>query len=123
MKKSISVFATLFIHTLVTAQIGEVKVSGNQAKIYDGEGRFTHRYVDLSSGYELVGYNSKYIVVRYQDQARIYDSDGKYTYKYAPICNSCKLVNVGPTAILIKQGNMTKYYDFEGKYTNKYTYD
>ena len=114
---------TLLIHTVATAQIGEVKVSGNQAKIYDGQGRFTHKYVDLNSGYELAGYNSNYIVIRYTDQARIYDASGKYTYKYAPICNSCKIVNVGPTAILIKQGNMTKYYDFEGKYTNKYTYD
>ncbi len=108
---------------IANAQIGEVKVTGNQAKIYDESGTNTNRYVSMNSGYELLGYNSKFIVMKDGNQAKIFDAKGNFTNKYVGLCSNCKVVNVSPTAILVKDGNMTKYYDFEGNYTNKYTSD
>ena len=108
---------------IANAQIGEVKVAGNQAKIYDESGTNTNRYVSMNSGYELLGYNSKFIVMKDGNQAKIFDAKGNFTNKYVGLCSNCKVVNVSPTAILVKDGNLTKYYGFDGNYTNKYTSD
>lgn len=123
MNKLFVVATMLLTFGTVNAQIGEVKVSGNQAKIYDENGINTNRYVSLNSNSELVGYNSKFIVIIEGNQAKIFDSKGNFTYKYVPICSNCVVKKVTSSAILVKQGNMTKYYDFEGNYTNKYTTD
>ena len=123
MKRFLLMATMLLIYGAVNAQIGEVKVSGNQAKIYDESGNNTNRYVSLNSNSELVGYNSKFIVIVEGNQAKIIDSKGNFTYKYVSICSNCSVKKVTTSAILVKDGNMTKYYDFEGNYTNKYTTD
>ena len=122
MKKVFLLLVSMLINIgFANAQIGEVKVIGNQAKIYDESGSNTNRYVSMNSGYELLGYNSKFIVMKDGNQAKIFDAKGNFTFKYVGLCSNCKVVNVSPSAILVKDGNMTKYYDFDGNYTNKYT--
>ena len=121
MKTFFLMAAMLLTFNYLNAQIGEVKVVGNQAKIYDENGNNTNRYVSMNSGYELVGYNSQYVVIRDGNQAKIFDSKGNFTFKYVSLCANCKVVNITQSAILVKDGNMTKYYNFDGNYTNKYT--
>lgn len=105
------------------AQIGEVKVVGNLAKIYDDKARYTNYYVSIPSRGELLGYNATYIVVKDGNLAKIYDAKGHYTNKYVSLCSSCIVKNVTASAILVKEGRLVKYYDFNGHYTNKYTND
>lgn len=114
---------SLSIHMSTEAQIAEVKVQGNTARIYDDNGRYTNHYVSIPSHGELLGYNAHFIVVREANTARIYDAKGRYTNKYISLCSSCTVKNVSATAILVKEGRTVRYYDFEGRYTNKYTTD
>ncbi len=121
MKTLFLITAILLTFNYANAQIGEVKVIGNQARIYDENGNNNNSYVSMNSGYELLGYNSQYIVMKDGNQAKIFNAKGNFTFKYVSLCSNCKVVNVTPTAILVKDGNMTKYYNFEGNYTYKYT--
>ena len=121
MKQILSISFILLCFGFAQAQIGEVKIVGNQAKIYDEDAKFTYHSISMSSNAELADYNSKYIVIVDGNQAKIYDSKGSFTYKSINLCNNCTIRKVTNTAILVKEGNMVKYYDFEGKYTYKYT--
>lgn len=113
----------LSIHMSANAQIAEVKVQGNTARIYDDNGRYTNYYVSIPSHGELLGYNANYIVVRDGHLAKIYDAKGHYTNHYVSLCSTCIVKNVSANAILVKEGRLVKYYDFNGRYTNKYTND
>lgn len=121
MKQLLSFIILYLSLGFVQAQIGEVKVNGNQAQIYDENGRNTNFYVSLNAYAKLADYNSKYIVIEEGNQAKIYDSKGNFTFNYVPLCNKCTVLKVTNVAILVKEYNMIKYYDFQGRFTNKYT--
>jgi hypothetical protein len=122
-KSNLLFFFILAINMSTNAQIGEVKVVGNLAKIYDDKARYTNYYVSIPSRGELLGYNANYIVVKDGNLAKIYDAKGHYTNKYVSLCTSCTVKNVSASAILVKEGRLVKYYDFNGHYTNQYTND
>ncbi|MFN4914172.1 MAG: hypothetical protein ACK5FT_02530 [Sphingomonadales bacterium] len=105
------------------AQIGEVKVDGAYAKIYDENGRYTNRVVHLGSTKTLAGYNSQYIVVVDRAYAKIYDATGKDLNKSILLGDNKYIKHISGSAILVKDGNYVKYYDFDGRYTNKATLD
>jgi len=121
MKQFFLMAAMMLTYGSLNAQIGEVKVDGSAAKIYDDKGNYTGQYASLCSKCELAGYNSKYIVIIDGSAAKIYDSKGSYTGQYASLCSNCYVKNVSASAILIKDGSVTKYYDFKGSYTGNYT--
>ena len=109
----------LLIFGAVNAQIGDVKVDGSSAKIYDDKGNYSYKSISLCSKCELSGFNSNYVVITDGSNAKIYDSKGNYTYKSISLCSNCSVKNVTPSGILIKDGNTTKIYDFKGNYTYK----
>ena len=113
----------LSITYTMSAQIGEVKVEGPYAKIYDENGRYTNRVVHLGSNKTLAGYNSQYIVVVDRAYARIFDATGKDLNKSILLGDNKYIKHVSGSAILVKEGNYVKYYDFDGRYTNKSTLD
>jgi len=119
MKKLFLMATMLLMFGAVNAQIGDVKVDGSSAKIYDDKGKYTYKSISLCSNCELSGFNSNYIVITDGSSAKIYDSQGKFTYKSISLCSNCSVKNVTPSGILIKDGSKTKIYDFEGKYTYK----
>jgi len=119
MKKLILMATMLLTFGAVKAQIGDVKVDGSFAKIYDDKGKYTYKSIGLCSKCELSGFNSNYIVITDGSFAKIYDDKGKYTYKSIGLCSNCSVKNVTPSGILIKDGSKTKIYDFNGKYTYK----
>lgn len=123
MKPFLSIMFLLLIYGFAEAQIGEVKVIGNQAKIYDEDAKYTYHSISMNSTADLADYNSKYIVIVEGNQAKIFDSKGSFTYKYISLCNNCSIKKVTNTAILVKDGHTVKYYDFEGKFTYRYTSD
>lgn len=122
-EKFLLITSLCLIFNTAKGQIGEVKVVGNQAKIYNEDAQYTYKYISLSSNSILLGFNSKNIVIKDGNQAKIYDAGGNYTYKYISLCSSCRVVYVTPSAILVKDGNQVKYYNFDGSYTYKYTSD
>jgi hypothetical protein len=122
-KQTLTIFFLFGIIMSTNAQIGEVKVMGNLAKIYDDKARYTNYYVSIPSSGELLGYNANYIVVKDGNLAKIYDAKGHYTNHYVSLCSTCMVKNVTASAILVKEGRLVKYYDFNGRYTNKYTND
>jgi hypothetical protein len=115
-------FFLMSVYTM-NAQIGEVKVDGAYAKIYDENGRYTNRTILLGSNKTLAGYNSQYIVVVDRAYARIYDATGKDLNKSILLGDNKYIKHVSGSAILVKDGNYVKYYDFNGRYTNKSTLD
>ncbi len=121
MKKFLLMATMLLIFGAVNAQIAEVKQDGSRAKIYNDQGSYTGKYMDLVSGAYVSGYNSKYIVVTEGSRVKIYDSNGSYIGKYIDLSSGSSVKNVSATTILIKEGSRTKYYDFNGSYTGKYT--
>ena len=124
MKSIILITTMLLTFGAANAQIGEVKVAGNQLNIYDVNGIRMAGSISFYTSDELVGYNAEYIVVKQGNQAVIYNAKGVSNNRYVPLCDGCKVKNVTPSAILVKDGNgMTRYYDFEGNNTGKYTTD
>ena len=121
MKKFFLIATMLLAFGSINAQIAEVKQDGNVAKIYNDQGKYTGKYISLSSSREIAGFNSKYIVVIDGNVAKIYNEQASYTGKYISLSSSRFIKNVSGGAILVKDGNVTKYYDFEGKYTGNYT--
>lgn len=121
MKYLLLMATMLLMFVAANAQIAEVKIDGQFAKIYNDQGKYTGKYIGLSRDMEVSGYNSKYIVILDGVFAKIYDDLGKYTGKYIGLSRDMYVKNVSATAILIKDGVFTKYYDFNGKYTGKYT--
>lgn len=119
MKKLFLMATTLLIFGAVNAQIGDVKVDGYNAKIYDDKGNYSYNSISLCSNCELSGFNSNYVVITDGSSAKIYDSKGNYTYNSIGLCSNCSVKNVTPSGILIKDGNTTKIYDFKGNYTYK----
>ncbi|MEK0421724.1 MAG: hypothetical protein RLZZ161_1575 [Bacteroidota bacterium] len=123
MKKHLLILFFLSITYTMSAQIGEVKVDGAYAKIYDENGRYTNRVVHLGSTKTLAGYNSQYIVIVDRTYAKIYDATGKDLNKSILLGDNKYIKHVSGSAILVKDGNYVKYYDFDGRYTNKSTLD
>lgn len=123
MKKQFLLSFFLITAYAMNAQIGEVKVDGAYAKIYDENGRYTNRVVHLGSTKTLAGYNSQYIVVVDRTYARIFDATGKDLNKSILLGDNKYIKHVSGSAILVKEGNYVKYYDFDGRYTNKSTLD
>ena len=123
MKKQLLTLLFTCITYTMSAQIGEVKIDGPYAKIYDENGRYTNRVVHLGSTKILAGYNSQYIVVVDRAYAKIYDATGKDLNKSFLLGDNKYIKHVSGSAILVKDGNYVKYYDFDGRYTNKSTLD
>jgi hypothetical protein len=123
MKKLLLMATMLLAFGAANAQIAEVKEENGMAKIYNDQGSFTGKYISLSSNSELVGYNSKYIVIKENGMAKIYNDQGSFTGNYISLCSNCYVKNVSASAILVKEGSMVKYYDFKGSFTGKYTND
>lgn len=103
----------------VNSQIGDVKIDGSSAKIYDDKGNYSYMSIGLCSNCELSGFNSDYVVITDGRTAKIYDSKGNYTYNSIGLCSDCSVKNVTTSGILIKDGGTTKIYDFKGNYTYK----
>ena len=108
-------------YTALQAQIEEVKVDNNTARIFNNNGKYSGYYINLCSSCKLNGYNSNFIVITENNTARIYDQKGSYTGYYINLCSSCNIKNVSSSNILINEGNTTRYYNFKGTYTGKYT--
>lgn len=123
MKKQFLIGVLLTITFTLHAQIGEVKVDGPYAKIYDESGRYTNRTIHLGNNKTLAGYNSQYIVVVDRAYAKIYDATGKDLNRSILLGDNKYIKHVSGSAILVKDGNYVKYYDFDGRYTNKSTLD
>jgi hypothetical protein len=123
MKKLLLSFMLPFLCLAANAQIGEVKIDGSSAKIYDERGSYSGIFIGLSSGARVSGYNSKFVVITDGSQARIYDSRGTYTGGYVSLSAGCYVKNVTANAILVKEGSITRYYDFRGNYAGTYTND
>lgn len=113
-------FMTLCILAL-NAQIAEVKLDGNYAKIYNEKGQFTGNSVYIGNN-SLEGYNNEYIVIKDGNYAKIYDSKGHFTGHSAYIGNNT-IKHVSQSVILVKEGNYVKYYDFKGRFTGNSTYE
>lgn len=107
----------------VFSQIGEVKISGNYAKIYDEEARYSNKCIYLGTTKEYLGNNYEYVIIKSGNYAQIYNSNGQYTNKCIYLGTTKRFVNVNSKYILLKDGNYTKYYNFNGQYTNKCTYN
>ena len=103
----------------VDAQIADVKIEGNRAKVYNENAKFTGYFVNLCAKCELSGYNNKYIVVTNGNRAKIYDSKGRFTGYFVNLHSGAYVKNVTASAILIVEGGRTKFYDFKGRYTGK----
>jgi antitoxin component YwqK of YwqJK toxin-antitoxin module len=106
-----------------TRKIGDVKVNGTTALIYDENGNYTNNVVQLGFKGSLSGFNSNYIVVTDGDYVKIHDINGNYINKGFNLCSGCFVKNVTSSTILVKDAYGTKYYDFNGDYTNKYVND
>jgi hypothetical protein len=117
---SLIIFALL---QTANAQIGEVKIDGSYAKIYNDQARYTGKSIYLGSNKTMEGYNGKHIVIKDGSYAKIYNDQAVYTGKSIYLGSDKYIKNVSAAAILIKDGSYVKYYDFEGRYTGKSTYD
>ena len=104
------------------AQVGEVKVTSTQANIYNEKGSYVTS-ISLGSNKSLIGYNSKFIVIKEGQCAKIYNDRGSYTGYSISLGTSKTIKNVSPTNILVKEGHSVKYYDFNGSYTGHSTND
>ena len=123
MKKNILILLFLSITYTMSAQIGEVKIDGSWAKIYDENARYTGKSISVGGAKSLEGYNSRYIVIRDGSWAKIYNDQGHYTGKSISLGGDKYIKNVSGAAILVKDGSWIKYYDFDGRYTGKSTPD
>ena len=107
----------------VNAQIGEIKIKGSTAYIYNDQGRYSGHSISLSGGREIVGNNSNYAVVKDGSTAYIYNDEGRYSGHSISLRSGRTIKNVTGSNILIKDGNTVYYYDFKGKYTGNSTRD
>lgn len=123
MKKQFLLSFFLIVASAMNAQIGEVKVDGVWAKIYDENARYTGKSISVGGSKTLEGYNSRFIVVKDGMWAKIYNDQGQYTGKSISLGNDKYIKNVSGAAILVKDGAWVKYYDFDGRYTGKSTPD
>jgi hypothetical protein len=123
MKKQLLILLFFSITYTMSAQIGEVKIDGPWAKIYDENARYTGKSIAVSGGKSLEGYNSRFIVIKDGPWAKIYDDQGRYTGKSISLGGDKYIKNVSGAAILVKDGPWIKYYDFDGRYTGKSTPD
>ena len=114
MKSILTIAILLLSYSIANAQIGEVKVEGSNAKIYNENGGYTGNSISLCSSCSVAGYNSKYIVIIYGSNAQIYNDQGGNTGNTISLCESCYVKKVTSSAILIKEGGFTKYYNFKG---------
>jgi len=123
MKKLFLMATLLFSIGAAKAQIGEIKNQGSTAYIYNDQGSYSGYSISLSSGREIVGYNSRYAVVKDGSTAYIYDSKGSYTGYSISLSSGRKIKNVTGSNILVKDGSTVYYYDFKGSYTGNSTSD
>ena len=121
MKQLLLMATMVLMFGAANAQIAEVKQENSRAKIYNDQGSYTGKYIDLSSSANVSGYNSKFIVITEGSRSKIYDSNGSFIGKYIDLSSGSYVKNVSATAILIQEGSRTKYFDFNGTYTGKYT--
>ena len=122
--KKLLLMATMFLMIgVANAQIGEVKIDGSYAKIYNEQGSYSGNSIYIGSDKSVEGYNSRNIVVKDGSYAKIYDSKGSYTGNSIYLGSDKYIKNVSGSAILVKDGSYVKYYDFKGSYTGNSTYD
>ena len=103
----------LFIGSAI-AQIGEVKIESDQAKIYNENGTYTGNSIFMGSNMKLAGYNSQYIVITVSNSAKIYDSSGNYTGNSIFMLDNAIVKTVTPVKIIIQEGSNIRYYNFKG---------
>lgn len=113
------IFVVLNLFTM--AQIAEVKVDGNYARIYGDDAMYSGHSVYLGSDKQLAGYNNQFLVIIESGYARVYDSNANYTGHSIRLGSDKTVKNVTFTNILIKEGIKTWYYDMKGDYTGKST--
>ncbi len=121
MKTNLLIVIMLLIFGATNAQIGEIKVKNGYAMIYDENGKFTQKSINLGKSDVVSGYNSKYIIITKNGHAMIHDQTGRFTQKSISLYGDAYVKMVTNTAILIVKNGYTMYYDFEGKYTQKST--
>ena len=105
------------------AQIGEIKIDGSTAYIYNDQGSYSGSSISVGGGREIVGYNSRYAVVKDGSTAYIYDSKGSYSGSSISLGGGRTIKNVTGSNILVKDGSTVYYYDFKGSYTGNSTHD
>jgi hypothetical protein len=123
MKKLLLMATMMFMFGAAKAQISEIKNQGSTAYIYNDKGSYSGYSISLSGNREIVGYNSRYAVVKDGSTAYIYDSKGSYTGSSISLSGSKTIKNVTSSNILIKDGSTVYYYDFKGSYTGNSTRD
>lgn len=109
----------MFVVGAVDAQISELRKTtsgGELYYIYDDNGNKTNYEVSLSYGQELMGHNSRYIIVRESSMFKIFDSKGQNTGKYVSLSYGEEYLKISESSIMIKSNGMTKHYDFNGEY-------
>ena len=119
MKKLLFTTSMLFMIVTANAQISELRKTTSGAElyhIYDDNGNKTSYYVSLSYGQELIGHNSKYIIIRDNTIYKIFDSKGQNTGKYVSLSYGEQFLKISESSIMIKSNGVTKHYDFSGKY-------
>ena len=117
MKKLFILLTILFVPQLLTAQIGDVRQDGRTLHIYNDDLKYTYKTVSLCRSCELVGFNSKYIVISEpRIKATIFDHNGKYTQWFINYTRSTYVKNITNTSIIMSDGTTTwakKFSDFE----------
>ncbi len=122
-KKGIISFIFILLYTLCSAQIGNVIVERNFAKIYNENGYYTGKWINLTSNVNSIGWNDRYIVIVKNSKIYIYNHEGSYTGKWISLCSECKFHLVTRNnIIIIEKGYKLLHYDFIGSYTGKFTY-
>ena len=119
MKKLILTASMMFVVGVVSAQISELRKTTSGAElyhIYDDNGNKTNYYVSLSYGQELIGNNSKFIIIRDGSIYKIFDSKGQNTGKYVSLSYGEQFLKISESSIMIKSNGVTKHFDFSGKY-------
>jgi hypothetical protein len=81
MKKLFLMATMLLMFGAVNAQIGDVKVDGSSAKIYDDKGKNTYKSISLCSNCSVKNVTPSGILIKDGSTTKIYDFNGKYTYK------------------------------------------
>ena len=114
MKKLLILMSILVAPQLSTAQIGDVRQDGRNLHIYNDNFK-NYKSLWLCKSCELVGFNSKYIVISEpRIQAHIYDHNGA-NIGFIKYGRTTYVKNVTPVAIIMSDGVTTwlkKFSDF-----------
>lgn len=118
MKTIILIATMLLTFSAVNAQISEVKLKSGYYYIYDSGGNNIGSIDSKGGKYNLLGYNSKYVVIKKSGYAYVHDSSGNIG------CNNCgsidlkggknEIVGVNESEILVKTSGYTYKYGFDG---------